>query len=566
MTEEERSRITSQNYADLIIYYRNNVKLLEGIPNSVVQIMNEAYAVVYIPATQLANRRLGTYPYSATPNLFGLASEVALEASGVEEIRNIPSFNLRGEGVLVGIIDTGINYTLPVFKKADGTSKIISIWDQSIQSNNFPYDYAFGSEYHTEQINQALQSENPTEIVPSMDDNGHGTMLAAVAAGTDINENNFFGIAPESELVIVKLIPAKEYLRNLYVIPENAICYQENSIMWGVQYCVRVARELNRPIAICIGIGTSQGPHDGRTPLSSFLSILADFPKTGIVTAAGNEGNRGRHFHGIINPTVGSTTIELNIGEADKGFAMELWGDSPGIYTIDILSPSGEYIPRIAANLRVMREISFIFERTIIDIEYQTVESETGDQLILMIFRNVSPGIWKFNVYGQGDLATGFHVWLPMNDFISADTYFIQSDIYTTTMSPGNSLIPITVTAYNPANGILYVNASRGYSRSNAIKPELAAPGVDYIAPSLAGEYVSYTGTGVAAAHATGIVALTLEWGVVKDNQPGLDTLEIKKYLIRGAKRSSNLNYPNRDWGYGMIDIYNTFNVLRTNL
>ena len=154
-------------------------------------------------------------------------------------------------------------------------------------------------------------------------------------------------------------------------------------------------------------------------------------------------------------------------------------------------------------------------------------------------------------------------MWLPMGDMITVDTYFIEPDIYTTVLSPGAAMVPITVTAYNPVTGTLFVNASRGYSRSNNIKPDLAAPGVNYIAPNLNGEYVTFTGTGVAAAHMAGIVALVLEWGIVKGNQPTLDTVEIKKILIRGAKRSKNLIYPNRDWGYGIVDIYNVYNVLR---
>jgi len=566
MTEEERSRIVSQDYADLIINYRNNPLILEQIPNAVVHIMNEAYAVLYIPVSQVSGRNMGTYGFSTAPNILGLASEVALEASGVDELRNIPNFNLRGAGVLVGVIDTGINYTLPVFKNEDGTSKIISIWDQTIQSENYPREYNFGTEFRTEQINQALQAENPFDIVPSTDENGHGTMMAAVAAGTEIEEDNFNGVAPDAELVIVKLMQAKEYLVNFFAIPQGIIGYQENSVMWGAQYCIRIARELKRPIAICFGIGTSQGAHDGNSPLSSLLSLLADFPKTGIVTAIGNEGNRGRHYHGIIDPSIGNVTVELNVGENEGEFAIELWGDAPGIYSIDILSPSGEYIPQIAASLRVNREIAFIFEETVIYIEYQTVETETGDEQIFLRFRDVSAGTWKFTVYGQGDLATGFHIWLPMGDFLSENTYFIQPDVYTTIIDPGTAAIPITVTAYNPVNGTLFVNASRGYTRSNTIKPELAAPGVNYRAPNVSGEYVNYTGTGVASAHTVGIIALALEWGVVKGNQPNMDTVEIKNYFIRGATRSNNLTYPNRDWGYGMLNIYNTFSVLRTNI
>ncbi|MBP1753807.1 MAG: hypothetical protein H6Q59_205 [Firmicutes bacterium] len=566
MTEEERGRIVSEDYADMIVNYVNNPRILQRVPNATVHIMNEAYAVLHIPVSQLEASGVGTYGYSTTPNLCGLASEIALEASTVTELRKYPGFNLRGQNVLIGIVDTGINYNLPAFKRADGTTKIAAIWDQTIQGRVSPFNTDFGTEYRSDQINQALKTANPLEIVPSTDENGHGTMLAGIAAGTEDPGKEFAGVAPDSELVIVKLKQAKKYIRNFFFIPEDVVCYQENSIMWGAQYCVQLARELNRPISICIGIGTSQGAHDGNSPLSSFLSLLADFPKTGIVTAMGNEGNRGRHFRGTIDPASNTSIVEMNVGESDHAFTMELWGDSPGIYSIDILSPSGEYIPRIPAGLKVNRVISFIFEETIVYVEYQTVETLTGDQLIMLRFQNISPGSWRFTVYGQGDLATSFHIWLPMGDFISAGTYFVQADIYTTLLDPGSAAIPITVTAYNPISGTLYVNSSRGYTRANVVKPDLAAPGVNYIAPNLEGGYTNYTGTGVASAHTAGVVALALEWGVVLKNQPNLDTIEIKNYLIRGAKRSGNLVYPNRDWGFGILDLYNTYNVMRVNV
>lgn len=567
MIGEQRNKFIGEDYADFIIDYRTTPRITDLFPEAVIHNINNTYAVLHLPVAQFANRIARGTRLLIIPNLFGLASEVSLEASGVEKLRNIPDFGLRGEGVLIGIIDTGVNYLLPAFKKQDGTTKIISIWDQTIQSENeTASELDFGVRYTAEQINQALKEGNPLTIVPSTDENGHGTMLAAVAAGTENRSEGFVGVAPEAELVIVKLVQAKKYLREFYAIPEGVICYQENNIMGGVQYCVQVARQLNRPIAICIGIGTSQSAHDGTTPLAQQLAMVADFPHVGVVTAAGNEGNLGRHFHGTIDAGVGSTVVELNVGENDKGFSLQLWGEAPGIYSIDILSPSGEYIPRITASLVVSRRISFIFEQTLIYVEYQTVDPRTGDELILLNFHNATPGTWKFTVYIQGNIAGNFHIWLPMGNFISKDTYFIQPDIYTTVLTPANAITPIAVTAYNPVGGALFVNASRGYSRNNTIKPELAAPGVNYVAPNLVGGYTQFTGTGVASAHTAGIVALLLEWGVVRGNQTTFDTLEIKKYLIRGARRSSNLSYPNRDWGYGILDIFNTFDVLRQNV
>lgn len=565
MSEELRYVITSDDYVDLIVSYLN-YPIIDEIPNSVLQPMNEAFAILYSPESQLHGRSLGNYGFTIIPDLYGLTSEEALQASGVTSIRRISGYNLRGEGVLIGLIDTGINYTLPAFKKADGTTKVYSIWDQSIQSENYPENLYFGTEYSKQQINEALNSEDPFAMVPSKDEIGHGTMLAAVAAGTEDPIHDFTGVAPDAELIVVKLMQAKKPLREFFEIPEGIPCFQENSIMWGLQYCINKARSANRPIAICLGLGSSQGAHDGISPLGSYSSDLAVYPKTGIVISAGNEGNLGRHYRGIIDSSIGYNAVELNVGAEDTGFVMQLWGDAPGIYSIDILTPSGEYMPRIPASIRVNREFSFVFERTNVIVIYQTVETETGDQLILVRFHNAAPGIWKFNVYGQGELTLGFHIWLPMGEFITRDTYFLDPEIHTTVLNPGDAYVPITVTAYNPANNALYTNASRGYTRANVIKPELAAPGVNYLAPDLEGNYTTYTGTGVASAHSTGIVALMLEWGHVLNNQPNISTTAIKNYLIRGARRSSRNSYPNSDWGYGIIDLYNTYYEFRIDI
>lgn len=567
MVGEESNHYGSEDYADYIVDYRTNPNISELFPGAIVLKINNTYATLHLPVSEFANRAQKGGRLLILPKILGLTSEAALEASGIDKIRSIPDFNLRGQGVLIGIVDTGIKYTLPLFQKGDGTSKIAVIWDQTIPNPNRPTtDPHFGTVYSKDQINQAIKAENPLSIVPSTDENGHGTMLAAVAAGNEDRSADFAGVAPDSELIIVKLSPAKKYLKDFYAIPEDATGYQENNIMWGIQYCLQMARALDRPLALCIGVGSSLSAHDGTSPLPQQLSLVADTPNVGVVIAVGNEGNLGRHFFGTIDPSVGSVAVELNVSEKDKGFSMQLWGESPGIYSIDILSPSGEYIPRITAGLQLSRKISFIFEQTIIYIEYQTIEKKTGDELILMNFHDATPGTWKFTVYERGNLAGSFHIWLPMGDFISRDTYFTQADNNTTVVTPANATVPISATAYNPVGDVLYTNASRGFSRDNTINPELAAPGVNYTAPKLDGGYTNYTGTGVAAAHTAGIVALFLEWGVVKGNQPTFDTLEIKKYLIRGARRSSGLVYPNRDWGYGIIDMFNTFDVLRQNV
>lgn len=566
MTREERERIISEDYADLLVVYSVDQQFFEQFTDATVHIINNILAIVHVPVSQITESAVSELGYSVMPSLYGIISQASLEASGIQRIRNIPSFDLRGQGVLIGIIDTGVDYTNPIFQYADGTTRIVSIWDQTIVSEDDPEGFFYGTEFTRDQINSALQSENPFELVATKDEIGHGTMIAGIAAGNEVPERGFSGVAPDAEFVVVKLKPAKKYLKNFFRIPLDALCYQENDILQGIVYLRDVAIRLNRPLAICIALGTSQGAHDGRGTLSNFLSLQAETIGTAVVIAAGNEGNARRHYHGIIDQRVGYDIVELSVAENENNFSMELWGSSPDIFSIDILTPSGEYVPRIDARLDETFEFSFIFESTRIVVDYQMVESQSGDQLILVRFTDPAPGIWQFRVYGRGNLSMEFDIWLPMGNFISSDTFFIRSTPYTTILSLGNARIPITTTAYNMVDDSLYLEASRGFTRIDVIKPEIAAPGVEILAPSLNHDFVRVTGTSPAAAHVTGVAAMLLEWGMVRGNYPSMNSLDMKAFMTRGARRNVNIEYPNRDWGYGILDVFNIFESIRVGI
>jgi len=566
MTAEERSRMTSEDYADLFITYNGNMRVFDAFENATVHIINFFHAVVHVPVSQVTNEIIYRYGYSVMPALYGLVSQSSQEASGIFRLRSIPTFNLRGQGVLIGIIDTGIDYTNPAFRNADGTTRIAAIWDQTIESESFPSFTFYGTEYTREQINEALRSEDPLSIVPTTDEIGHGTMVAGIAAGNEIPGNNFVGVAPDAELVVVKLKQAKRYLRDFFLIREGTPCYESIDILFALEYLRLTAIALNRPIAVCISVNTSFGPHDGRDAITSYLSLISRNVGFGVVIAAGNEGNARRHYFGRINDNTGYDMVELYVGENETGFTMELWGNPPGLYSVDIQSPSGEYIPRIIPRLDEVREISFIFEQTVIYLDYQMIEDQSGDELILFRFVNPAAGIWRIKVYGVIQVDSSFHIWLPMEGFISDNTFFIRSDPYTTILNLGNGRYPITVTAYNDADDSLYPDASRGFTRTGVIKPEIAAPGVNIIAPSIDNSFVEVTGTSAAAAHTAGVAALLFEWAIVRGNQPLLNTLDMKILMIRGARRQMDLAYPNRDWGYGILDVYNIFDSLRRNI
>ncbi|MHB8130555.1 MAG: S8 family peptidase [Mobilitalea sp.] len=566
MTPEDIEKIYSNDYADFFISYYGNPLVLEQYKNSAVTIINFFYAIIHVPVSQMTEDIISKMGYAAVPTLFGLVSDESLEASGILRLRNVPSFDLRGKGVLIGIVDSGIDYTNPIFQYADKTTKISSIWDQTVISDKIPEGMAYGTEYTREQINEALKSEDPFSIVPTKDEVGHGTIIAGIAAGNEVPESGFYGVAPDAELVIVKLKPAKPYLKAFFRIPENALSYQENDIIFGFQYLINYATKVNKPIVICIAIDTAQYARDGRGTTSSWLSLHASNVGIAILIPVGNEGNARRHYYGVINENVGYNTVELNVGPNESGFSMEIWGASPNTISLDILSPSGEYIPRAVIRLNETRKITFIFEATIIYVDYQMVERQSGDQLILLRFTKPSQGVWKFKVYGRGIYPVNFNIWLPMNNYITADTYFIRSDPYITLLSLACASTPITVTAYNTKDGSLYIDAGRGYTRIDLIKPDIAAPGVNILSPSLDHSFVDVTGTSAAVAHTAGVAAILLEWGIVNGNYPRMSTQNIKIFMIRGAQRDANIQYPNREWGYGILDIYNIFDSIRRGL
>ncbi len=558
-------RILDENYADFMFRYGESLDAIKNRFDACVSRINYDTAAVYIPIADIPRNFIHLYGYGAFPNCYGLLDISAVEASGATRVRNIPNLNLRGQGVLIGLVDTGIDYTHSVFRKADGTSKVYSIWDQTIQTENgAPQDFFFGTEYTQAQINEALASEDPLSIVPSTDTDGHGTFLAGIAAGNLDEENDFTGVVPDAELVVVKLKQAKNFIRNFWRIPDEVPCFQKNDFMHALKYLVDVANAANRPISIIIGIGTSQGAHDERGALSSYITTLAAQSGVAISIAAGNEGNRGHHYFGTIARDAEFDTVELKVGPNESGFSMEFWGQTPFTFSFDILSPSGEYIPRIPARLNESREVHFIFEQTVIDIDYQIIESQSGDQLILVRFTTPAEGIWRFRVYSSGSVELSYHVWLPIHQFITDQTNFIRPDNNVTLTSPANVYIPIVATAYDHNNNSLYLNASRGYTRNNNIAPSFAAPGINLIGPALNNGFTTSTGTSVAAAHTAGNVAMILEWGIVRGNYVQLSTVEIKNLLIRGAKRDPSLSYPNRDWGYGILDLYSAYNSLRS--
>lgn len=552
--------IIDENYYDLII--DNYAKDLYDI--TAITPINERHSLLHIMSSTDNPCDLGIYPYHSFPSIFTLTSDVSIDKSGISKVQANPSLGLYGEGVLIGVIDTGINYQHPAFLYPDHTSRIVSIWDQTINSGTPPQGFTYGSEYSREMINLALESESPLSIVPSTDEDGHGTAIASVITGSPSDTASFRGIVPDSEIIIVKLKEAKQKTRNIYFIPENAICFQESDVMLGLRYLVNLASSLQRPLAICLALGTSQGGHNGRGAASSYLSYIAQIPRIGVAIAAGNEGNHHRHHYGIIDSATYSHDFELKVGSEDTSFSMEIWSYAPARLSIELISPAGEMTPTVYPEFRECRKFDFIFEASVVWINNIIFEEETGEQMILIRLKTPLTGIWHFRVANIENVPTSFHAWLPSGTLISDETFFLDSSPDTTITSPGNAIFPLTVTAYNQLTDGILISSGRGYTRTNQIKPDIAAPGFEIPCASHGNSYATITGTGAAAAHAAGVMAMILEWAVINGNYTYITGNDINRLLIRGASRDPATTYPNNIWGYGKLDVFGLFEKLTT--
>ena len=571
----------SEEVADFIYRFgslQNNLRDPEQFP--CVDYVSNDYAIFYTPLQDALPISLERQPYYSIPGLFTLLDDSAMEASGILAALQTPALSNMGKGVLIGIVDTGINYTSPVFRNEDGTTRILGIWDQTLPEDaskptpGVPDYYpmggaSYGTEFTREEINIALTSDDPFALVPSKDTNGHGTYLAGLAAGKAFPLQNFTGAAPMADLAVVKLKPAKKYLRDYYLIPENATAFQENDIMMGIKYLRVIADRFRQPLVILLGLGSNYGSHTGTSPLSQVTQNYGGFFGIATVIAAGNETGLAHHYAGRLSADTSYEDVELRVGEkeAERGFILELWSSATELYTVGFVSPGGERINRIPILANNETRIPFLLENTTITVNYELIEAGSGSQLVSMRFEKPSAGIWTIRVYNTQFLTGEYHMWLPVQGFISDETVFLRPDPSNTITVPGNSRLPITVGAYDHRNNSIYIHSSRGYTSRDYVKPDLAAPGVEVLGPAVQNRntqtFTRHTGTSAAAAITAGAVANLLSWGIVMGNYPTMSEASIKSYLIRGANRNPAISYPNREFGYGTLDLLQTFLRLR---
>lgn len=569
-----KERILSNDYADGVVDFPVERVMGEGDDACYIK-LDDRFYVAYQNRGLTAQLPGSTFQYQYTPKIYGLMETpnsavgrnaifdpTSLVDSGIRQLQGQP-LNLTGAGTIVAVIDTGIEYTNAAFLDANGRSRILAIWDQTIQDGTPPEGLYFGTEYTREDINRALVEENPQERVRTNDPLRHGTVMAGIAAGSVVNGGNTYrGAAPEADIVIVKLKECKPYLREYYFLPEGVPAYEESDIMLGISYVNRYAREFERPVIICLGVGTNMGDHAGNSILGRYLNRVAGLRSRVMVVCGGNEGSAEHHFTWTFQQGenfVEYRDVEVRVGENEAGFILEFWGNAADVFNISVRTPGGETVPPIRLGVEQRNTYDFVFERTILTVQSVLVEPGSGEQFILFRLSEPTSGIWTFRVTTVGEVYNGtFHMWLPITQFLRSNTYFLEASPYTTITEPGMAENVITVSNYNYTNDSFYLESGRGFSRTGNIRPDLAAPGVNV--PTL---YGNRTGSSLSAAITAGGAAQFMQWAVVEGNSPLAETEEVKTFFIKGAKRMPGVDYPNREWGYGTLNVLGAFERIR---
>lgn len=528
---------------EVIIKYSGTLGQVREIAESVVELSNE-FAIVTVREDRLeALSGIEAVEYIEKPKRLFFQVENGRRVSCMTSVQIRPP-KLYGAGVLVAIIDSGIDYANLDFRNADGTTRIYALWDQTIPGNP-PEGYVQGTEYTQEKINEALQQENRTErmkIVPSEDRSGHGTAVAGIAAGNGRGSKGarYQGVASESGILVVKL-----------GTPREEGFPRTTELMQAIDYVVKKAQRAGRPVAINISFGNTYGSHTGTSLLERFIADIANLWKSVICIGMGNEGASAGHTAGILKENT-EERIPLAVQMKETAINVQIWKSYHDIVDISLISPAGVQIGPIPEVIGTQR---FVVGDTEILLYYGEPSPFHVSQEIFIEFlpKNsyITPGIWQFVLTPRKIVTGEYDLWLPSENVLNRGTAFRYPTERGTLTIPSTSQRVISVGAYDSLT-FAYADFSGRGGLEGESKPDLVAPGVDITAPTPSGIYQTFTGTSFATPFVSGAAALMMEWGIVRGNDPYLYGEKVKAYLRRGARPLPGFTeYPNPQVGYG---------------
>ena len=552
VTQQEREKSESLNvgydsktkFWDVIVKYSGSESGLAGENIQVVPLLG-GYAVVTLPEAEIAEYSdREQIEFMEKPKQLYFETLQGREASCILTVQD-RNTGLSGEGVLVGVVDSGIDYFHPDFRNEDGSSRILRLWDQSIPGNP-PEGYLTGTEYAKEEIDKALAlgETEGRRFIPSRDFSGHGTAVLGIAAGNGrASDGVNRGIAYKSDLLVVKMGNARE-----------SSFPRTTELIEGIDYLIRQAVKMGRPIAVNISFGNNYGSHQGDSLLETYISNVANVGRSVICVGTGNNGNDRIHTAGKLRQ--GQTDmVEMSIGTYETTLNLQLWKAYADEIEISIETPFGERLPELSEKIGTQR---YRAGETDLLIYYGKPGPFQVTQEIYFDFIPVgtylTSGIWKLYLRGRRIKEGNYNLWLPGGRVLNSMTGFYRPTAAETLTIPSTAAKVVTVGAYDSRLNAFADFSGRGGKQLAYFKPDLVAPGVDVTAPAPGGGYSGMTGTSFAVPFVTGAAALMMEWGIARKNDPFLWGEKVKAYLRRGAQPLPGFEkYPNESVGWGRL-------------
>lgn len=552
-----------------IVYQGDIATALNNIGITDFMILNDLLAVAYVADDFNGDILDNTYEvawYQESKTMSTMieinenieGGERVATAAGTNFIEDNPYINLNGKDVLIGIIDSGIDYLHPDFINEDNTSKIISIWDQESEVKPPPEGMIFGSEFTRDDINQAISNNDDTL---TKDNIGTGTIAAGIAVGNGRVNELYRGVALGSELIVVKL---RQYEGTF---KEGRINYINTDFLAGIKYILDIAKKEDKYLIINLTLG--QRPRS--LILTTLLNTFQEIRGNGVfvVSGAGNEGNTDVHYEGSLQGVDTFQDVILEVGE-QKSLDITIALNDPGRVGVEVISPSGEISYKVEyAPDNEQYEGEYNLEDSPYEIRLIYPWLLSGNEELLIRIIDIKPGIWIIRLYPEITITGEVDIYLPNKNLIAEDTRFLDPNSYSTITFYGGTETVITIGAYNDKTNSMWIGSSRGPLKGRElIKPDIVAPGVDIIAPYINNNYAKATGTGVSSSLACGVMALIIEY---INNQGtyasrALYTRVLKTYLMLGATKSTIYSYPNDSQGYGILNLQRTIEAIANKL